>query len=36
MNLVYGIVATATHAELARLYEYAENDLGARYLRRRC
>jgi hypothetical protein len=31
-HVVYGIVATATHAGLGRLYDYAENDLGARYL----
>ena len=29
---VYGIVATGTHAELARLYDHAENVLGGRYL----
>ena len=28
----YGIVATGTHAELARLYDHAENVLGGRYL----
>ena len=28
----YGIVATGTHAELARLYDHAENILGGRYL----
>lgn len=29
---VYGIVATATHDELARLYAHAEDVLGERYL----
>ena len=29
---VYGIVATSTHAELARLYDHAENVLGGKYL----
>jgi hypothetical protein len=29
---VYGIVATATHAELARLYAYAETALGGTYV----
>jgi hypothetical protein len=29
---VYGILATATHAELARLYEHAKNVLGETYL----
>ena len=29
---VYGIVATGTHDELARLYDHAENVLGGRYL----
>lgn len=29
---VYGIVATTTHAELARLYDYASNTLGGTYL----
>ncbi len=29
---VYGIVATGTHTELARLYDHAENVLGGRYL----
>ena len=29
---VYGIVATATHEELARLYAHAESVLGERYL----
>jgi cation transport regulator ChaC len=29
---VYGIAATGTHAELARLYDHAENILGGRYL----
>jgi hypothetical protein len=29
---VYGILATATHAELARLYDYAHDTLGGRYL----
>lgn len=28
----YGIVATGTHADLARLYEHAEHELGGRYL----
>ena len=28
----YGIVATVTHTELARLYDHAENKLGGRYL----
>ena len=31
-HTAYGIVATGTHAELARLYEHAENILGGRYL----
>jgi hypothetical protein len=31
-HLVYGIVASATHAELERLYRFAETDLGGRYL----
>ena len=31
-HTVYGIVATGTHAELARLYHHAENILGGRYL----
>ncbi len=31
-HTVYGIVATGTHAELARLYNHAENILGGRYL----
>ena len=31
-HVVYGIVATATHDELRRLYEHAEQDLGGRYL----
>jgi hypothetical protein len=29
---VYGIVATATHAELGRLYDYARQGLGGTYL----
>jgi hypothetical protein len=31
-SCVYGIVATATHAELDRLYAHAEHVLGGRYL----
>ena len=31
-DVVYGIVATGTHAELARLYDHAEEVLGGRYL----
>ena len=31
-HCVYGIVATATHAELARLYDYARDGLGGVYL----
>ena len=31
-HTVYGIVATGTHAELARLYDHAERVLGGRYL----
>lgn len=31
-HTAYGIVATGTHAELARLYDHAENILGGRYL----
>lgn len=31
-STVYGIVATGTHAELARLYDHAESVLGGRYL----
>ena len=31
-HAVYGIVATGTHDELARLYDHAENVLGGRYL----
>src|SRR5262245_29355924 len=31
-NCVYGIVATATHAELARLYAHAREVLGEVYL----
>jgi len=31
-DCVYGIVATATHEELARLYAHAEKVLGERYL----
>ena len=29
-HAVYGIVATGTHAELARLYEHADKVLGGR------
>ena len=29
---VYGILATATHAELDRLYAHAQDMLGERYL----
>ena len=29
---VYGILVTATHAELARLYDYARDQLGGTYL----
>jgi hypothetical protein len=29
---VYGILAMLTHAELARLYAYAESELGGTYL----
>ena len=29
---VYGVVATTTHAELSRLYDYATNTLGGTYL----
>jgi hypothetical protein len=29
---VYGILAPATHAELERLYAFAEDELGGRYL----
>jgi hypothetical protein len=29
---VYGILATATHAELGRLYDYARDQLGGTYL----
>jgi hypothetical protein len=29
---VYGILATATHAELGRLYAYAQDQLGGTYL----
>src|SRR4030095_14102803 len=29
---VYGILATATHAELDRLYDHAQNVLGETYL----
>lgn len=31
-HCVYGILATATHAELNRLYAYAKNGLGGVYL----
>ena len=31
-HTVYGILATGTHSELARLYQHAENILGGRYL----
>ncbi len=31
-HTVYGILAPGTHAELARLYDHAENVLGGRYL----
>jgi hypothetical protein len=31
-HCVYGIAATATHAELARLYAHAQNVLGETYL----
>lgn len=31
-HAVYGIVATGTHAELARLYDHAESILGGKYL----
>ena len=31
-HCVYGILATATHAELKRLYEHAQNILGGTYL----
>ena len=31
-HCVYGIVATATHEELKRLYAHAEHDLGGVYL----
>jgi hypothetical protein len=31
-HCVYGILATATHAELDRLYAHAQNILGERYL----
>lgn len=31
-HTAYGIVATGTHAELARLYDHAEQVLGGRYL----
>ncbi len=31
-HTVYGIVATGTHTELARLYDHAENILGGLYL----
>lgn len=29
---VYGVVATATHQQLRRLYDYAETELGGTYL----
>lgn len=31
-DIAYGILATATHDELERLYAHAEHDLGGRYL----
>jgi hypothetical protein len=31
-SLVYGILATATHRQLARLYDYARDGLGGTYL----
>jgi hypothetical protein len=31
-HCVYGIVATATHEELGRLYDYAQSHLGGIYL----
>lgn len=31
-HMVYGIVATGTHAELARLYDHAAHKLGGVYL----
>lgn len=31
-HCVYGILATATHAELSRLYAHAQNVLGGTYL----
>ncbi|MGD2108688.1 MAG: gamma-glutamylcyclotransferase [Phycisphaerae bacterium] len=31
-HCVYGIVAKTTHAELARLYDYAQDHLGGKYL----
>ena len=31
-HCVYGIVALATHEELRRLYDYAQNHLGGTYL----
>ena len=31
-SCVYGIIATATHTELVRLYAHAEKVLGGRYL----
>ena len=31
-HCVYGVAATTTHAELARLYDYACNTLGGTYL----
>src|SRR5262249_60689008 len=33
---VYGILATATHAELGRLYDYARDKLGGLTCRKRC
>ena len=31
-HCVYGVAATTTHAELARLYDYASDTLGGTYL----
>lgn len=31
-HCVYGTLATATHEELRRLYDYAQHDLGGTYL----
>ena len=31
-HLVYGILATATHGQLGRLYDYARDGLGGTYL----